>query len=99
MECFRGLFWDCYYVSLYINDLPKASAFPTVLCADDVDICLSYKNLDNLQHIVNVELIQVDNYLRSNKLTLTYSKSTFMHTKSLKNNSNQSETCSFQFKN
>jgi len=83
---------------MYINDLPKSSAFYTVLYADDTYLCLSHKNLDNLQHMVNVELIKVDNWLRSNKLSLNYSKSIFMLTKSLKNNSNLSETCSFQIK-
>jgi len=48
--------------------------------------------------MVNVELIKVDNWLRSNKLFLNYSKSTFVLTKSLKNNSNLSETCLFQIK-
>jgi len=82
---------------MHVNDLPK-SAFYTVLYADDTYLCLSHKNLDNLQHMVNVELIKEDNWLRSNKLSLNYSKSTFMLTKSLKNNSNLLETCSFQIK-
>ena len=63
---------------MYINDLPKSSAFYTLLYADDTYLCLSHKNLDNLQYMVNVELIKVDNWLRSNKLSLNYSKSTFM---------------------
>jgi len=83
---------------MYINDLPKSSAFYTVLYADDTYLCPSHKNLDNLQPMVNVELINVGNWLRSNKLSLNYSKSTFMLTKSLKKNSNLSETCSFQIK-
>ena len=83
---------------MYIDDLPKSSAFYIVLYTDDTYLCLSHKNLDDLQHMVNVELIKVDNWLRSNKLFLNYSKSTFMLTKSLKNNSNLSETCSFQIK-
>jgi len=69
---------------MYINDLPKSSAFYTVLYADDTYLCLSHKNIDNLQHMVNMELIKVDKWLRSNKLSLNYSKSTFMLTKSLK---------------
>jgi len=83
---------------MYINDLPKSSTFYTVLHADDTYLCLSHKNFDNLQHMVNVELITVDNWLHSNKLFLNYYKSTFMLTKSLKMNSNLSETCSFQIK-
>jgi len=54
----------------YINDLPKSSAFYTVLYADDAYLCLSHKNLDNWQHVVNVDLIKVENWLRSNKLSL-----------------------------
>ena len=83
---------------MYINGLPKSSAFCTVLHADDTYLCLSHKSLDNLQHMVNVELIKVDNWLHSNELSLNYSKSTFMLTKSLKKNSNLSDTCSFQIK-
>jgi len=66
--------------------------------ADDTYFCLSHKNLDNLQHMVNVELIKVDNWLRANKLSLNYSKSTFMLAKSLKKTSSLLETCSFQTK-
>jgi len=48
--------------------------------------------------MVNVELIKVDNWLCSRKLFLNYYKPAFMLTKSLKMNSNLSETCSFQIK-
>jgi len=48
--------------------------------------------------MMNLELIKVDNWLCSNKLSLNSSKSTYMLTISLKNNSNLSETCSFQIK-
>ena len=84
---------------MYINDLPTSSAFYAVLYADDTFICLSHKNLDNLHHMVNVELHKVDNWLCSNKLSLNYSKSTFMPTKSLNNSSNLLENyLSFQIK-
>ena len=55
---------------MYINDLPKSSACYAVLYADDTCLCLSHKNRDNLQHMVNVELIKVDNWLSSNVLKL-----------------------------
>ena len=48
---------------MHINDLPTSSAFYTVLYADDTYLCLSHKNLDNLQHTMNVELIKLDNWL------------------------------------
>jgi len=47
-----------------------SSVFHTTLYADDTYLCLCHKNLDNLQHMVNVELIKVDNRLRSNKIVL-----------------------------
>ena len=75
MACLKGLFWDRYCLSC-TYDLPKSSAFYSVLYADDACLCLSHKNLDNLQHMVNVEVIKVDNWFHSNKLSLNYSKST-----------------------
>ena len=63
---------------MYINYLPKFSAFYTVLYADDIYLGLSNKYLDYLQHLVNVELIRLDNWLCSYKLSLNKSKSTFM---------------------
>jgi len=73
-------------------------AFNTVLYADGTYLCLFHKNVDNLQHMVNVDLIEVENWLRSIKLSLNYSNSTFMVTKSLKNNSNTLETFPFHIK-
>jgi len=57
----------------YINELPKSSGYYTFLYVDDAYLCLSHKNLDNLQHTVKVELIKVDNWLRPNKLLLQIS--------------------------
>ena len=37
---------------MYTNDLPKSSAFYTVLYADDTYLCLSHKNLDHLPEMV-----------------------------------------------
>jgi len=38
--------------------LPKSSAFYTVLYADDTYLCLSHKNPDDSQRIVNVEKLK-----------------------------------------
>jgi len=62
---------------MYLNDLPKLSALYAVVFADDIYLCLSIKNLEHLQHRANIEIIEVDNLLRSIKLSLNYPKPTF----------------------
>jgi len=48
------------------NDLPNFSIFNTVLYADDTYLCLSDKNLNDLQLAVNSELVKVDRWMRLN---------------------------------
>ena len=45
---------------IYINDLPTASSFETILFADDAFLTLSDKNLNSLQKRVNDELFKID---------------------------------------
>ena len=63
---------------LYINDLPQASAFQTVLFADNT--CLFYKSkcMSTLQAAVNGEIKHANDWLMSNKLTLNCSKTKCM---------------------
>ena len=63
---------------IYINDLPTASSFEAILFADDAFLTLSDKNLNSLQKRVNDELFKIDLWLRTNKLSLNYSKISFM---------------------
>ena len=62
----------------YINDLPTASSFKTILFADDAFLTLSDKNLNCLQKRVNNKLFKIDLWLRTNKLSLNYSKTSLM---------------------
>ena len=55
-----------------------ASSFETILFADDAFLTLSDKNLNSLQKRVNDELFKIDLWLRTNKLSLNYSKTSFM---------------------
>ena len=64
--------------SIYIVDLPKASHFETRLCADDIALILSEKELDTLIKNVNKELIKVENWLNKNKLSLNLAKTKYM---------------------
>ena len=63
---------------MYINDLPRASKFRTNLFADDACLCLSDPDMCSLQNRVNTEPKNVDAWLRSNKLSVNYSKTNFM---------------------
>ena len=64
--------------SIYINDLPKVSSFETRLFADDTVLKLTDSTLKSLYEKVNAELSKVGNWLNSNKLSLNYSKTTYL---------------------
>ena len=49
---------------LYINDLPLASLFDTILFADDTFLALSDHNLYKLQNRVNIELSKNDLWMK-----------------------------------
>ena len=64
---------------LYINDLTHSSCVShTVLFADDTNMFLSHKNLVELEHIINNELVQVDTWFKCNKLSLNISKTNYI---------------------
>ena len=64
--------------TLYINDLPFASKFSATLYADDTYLALSDKNLTQLEIRVNDQLQFINAWLQSNKLSLNYTKTTYM---------------------
>ena len=68
--------------SILINDLPKASKFETRLYADDAALVLSAADLNQLNKNVNNELIKVESWLNSIKLSLNYSKTKYLLIKS-----------------
>ena len=53
---------------LYINDLPLASQFDTILFTDDTFLALSDNNLSKLQSRVNIKLRKIDLWMKKNKL-------------------------------
>ena len=62
------LFW------LFINDLPEATDFLTLLFADDT----TFQDLDQLFDIANSELEKSSVWFRANKLTLNVKKTKYM---------------------
>ena len=63
---------------LYINDLPNATEFLTLLFADDTTFQFSGVNLDLLFEKCNLELEKASIWFKSNKLTLNVKKTKFM---------------------
>ena len=59
---------------LYINDLPNASKLSSCLFADDTCLLMSHNNLKILHKICNEELIHIDNWFKSNRLTVNLTK-------------------------
>jgi len=79
--------------ALYVNNLPQASNLTPTLFADDTLLTISCANSANLQRGVNSELQKVDEWMRYKKLSINYSKTTYMLI-----NSNSSQSCNFKVK-
>ena len=63
---------------LFINDLPNATDFLTLLFADDTTFQVSGQNLDQLFDLANSELQKSTVWFKANKLTLNVKKTKFM---------------------
>ena len=63
---------------LYINDLPKASKLTALLLfADDTSIFFSHSNQNYLENVLNNELLNIDVWLRCNKLSVNIKKTNY----------------------
>ena len=64
---------------IYINDITRASKeLSFLLFADDTNIFIKGKNINELQTIVNQELIHISHWMKSNRLSLNVKKTVFM---------------------
>ena len=63
---------------LYINDLPLVSSFDTNLFVDDTYLMFADESPAKLQCRVNTELNKIDIWLRRNKVSLNFSKTSYM---------------------
>ena len=63
---------------IYINDLPNACNLCIRLFADDASLTMSSKSKLLLENHMNNELIKVDEWLKTNKLSLNYDKTEFL---------------------
>ena len=56
---------------IYINDLPNVSNLKVTLFANDAILTCIDKNLNTLQHKTNAELKKIEDWMKTNKLTIT----------------------------
>ena len=63
---------------LYINDLPSATKLDVKLFAHDTNLTMCSNSLDELQNNVNLELTNVINWMRNNKLFIHFAKTEYM---------------------
>ena len=74
---------------IYINDIVNSSPILSfILYADDTNILLSHRNLDELISIMNLELKNVSSWFKCNKLSLNISKTHFIHFQTTHRNDN-----------
>jgi len=64
---------------IYINDIYNASdKLAFYLFADDTNLLFADRNLQSLETVVNMELMNVSDWLASNKLSLNVKKTHFV---------------------
>jgi len=64
---------------IYVNDLPMISEkFFALLFADDTNLFISHKNFDTLISTINDELCKLNQWFKSNKLSLNIDKTNFI---------------------
>ena len=73
-------------VGCHINDMHKYSnQMRFVHFADDTTVFASYSDINNLHATVNRELVGVDNWLKTNRLSLNVIKTSYMIVSNPKN--------------
>ena len=76
---------------IYINDLPSSSSvLQFLMFADDTNIFLKYKDINQAKQLMNSELEKVNDWFSANKLVLNVSKTHYMQFGN--NNSTENET-------
>ena len=63
---------------IYINDLPNSTQMDVKLFADDACFIQYNQNFTDLEKTTNMELAKVDNWMKTNKLTINYDKTNYI---------------------
>ena len=72
--------------NLYINDIIEISNFSIKLFADDACLLCSSDSPQQLEKLVNTELSKINNWRKSNKLSVNFTKSDYIIFTNKKNN-------------
>ena len=79
MVSLKVLFWVLFYFILYINDFSRASDLLfAILFTDDTSVFIEGKSYTGVINSVNNELQKVNEWFKSNKLTLNVEKTHYM---------------------
>ena len=78
MWCSTRLYFGPNTFLLFINDLPNATNFLTLLFADDTTFQISGVDIDQLFLFANSELEKTSVWFKANKLTLNVKKTKYM---------------------
>ena len=83
-----GLYYFAYVFLIYctLTMSQKASSFHTNSLADYINLCMPNSCFNVLKTAVNLELCKIGRWLRANKFSFNYSKTSFMLLNSQKNN-------------
>ena len=75
----QGLLLGAVFFLLYINDMYRSSdQLRFVHFADDTTVFASVSDINNVRASVNRELVGLDNWLRTNRLSLNVSKTSYV---------------------
>ena len=77
----RALFWDLYFLLLYINDLPKIinKISTPIIFADDTSILFTHSNQIDFTENINTAFKTLNKWLRANELSLNFNKTNHVH--------------------
>ena len=63
---------------IYINAITQTSSFNTTMFADDINLHMSPSNVKTLQRKVKDEIQNIDRWIRANKLSINYNKTSYI---------------------
>ena len=82
----KARYWAQYLFLLYINDMHISSnQLRFVHFADDTTVSASDSDINDVHASVNRELVRVDNWLKTDRLSLNVSKTSYMIISNQKN--------------
>ena len=70
--------WAFAFSYIHKNDITQASSFNTTMFAYDINLHMSASNVRTLQRKVKDEIQNIDYWIRANKLSINYNKTSYI---------------------